>query len=179
VQKGTISASANKIIATTCYHSKNISWTLDKVVTRHNEKFDKSALERNDTQKVITFLDCITDTLLFPMKLSIRANNQLRDDYAGTVSYLMEQITLMGNESNANRQIGVSSYSIPRKTIQRAPGMTGCGYGRGCSGRVGRILNHAPALESWDPTKPGAYYRSMLMSSSQRHSVKYPMEPPS
>jgi hypothetical protein len=36
--------------------------------------------------------------------------------------------------------------------------MTGHGYGRGRGGRADRILNRPPALEAWDPAKPGAYY---------------------
>jgi hypothetical protein len=74
----TISASVDKIIATTHYDSKNKSWTFDMVVTRLNEAFHNSALEQNDTQKVINLLDFITDTSSFPVKLSIIANNQLR-----------------------------------------------------------------------------------------------------
>ncbi|MGL5936684.1 MAG: hypothetical protein ACRCZI_13805 [Cetobacterium sp.] len=146
----TMHASAEKVLASTRYDGRNKSWTFDKVVTRLNEAFDNSALEWDDTQKVIKLLDCITDNLLLPVKLSIRANDALRIDYAGTVAYILEQITMMGHESNSNRNIG--AYNIPRK-----------GPGRGGNrthpaARAGRSLHRTPGLESWDPERPGAYY---------------------
>jgi hypothetical protein len=150
----TINASAEKILANTRYDGRNKSWTFDKVVTRLNEAFDDSALEWDDTQKVIKLLDCITDQLLLPVKLSIRANDTLRIDYPGAVAYILEQITMMGHESNSSRNIG--AYNIPRK----GPGRGGAGRGR-----AGRILHRPPGLESWDPTRPGAYYSRACYAS--------------
>ena len=153
----TINANAEKILANTRYDGRNKSWTFDKVVTRLNEAFDDSALEWDDTQKVIKLLDCITDQLLLPVKLSIRANDALRIDYPSTVAYILEQITMMGHESNSSRNIG--AYNIPRK----GPGRGGAGRGRG--GRSARVLNRPPGLESWDPNKPGAYYSRACYAS--------------
>jgi hypothetical protein len=157
----TINAGAEKILANTRYDGRNKSWTFDKVVTRLNEAFDNSALERDDTQKVIKLLDCITDQLLLPVKLSIRANDALRVDYPGTVAYILEQITMMGHESNSSRNIG--AFNIPRK----GPGRGGAGRGqRGHpAARAGRNLHRTPGLESWDPTKPGAYYSRACYAS--------------
>jgi hypothetical protein len=61
---------------------------------------------------------------------------------------------MMGHKSNSNRNIG--AYNIPRK----GPGRGGGGRGiRGSyAGRAGRNLHRPPGLESWDPTRPGAYY---------------------
>ena len=153
----TTNASAEKILANTRYDGRNKSWTFDKVVTRLNEAFDDSALEWDDTQKVIKLLYCITDQLLLPVKLSIRANEALRIDYPSTVAYILEQITMMGHESNSSRNIG--AYNIPRK----GPGRGGAGRGR--AGRAARVLNRPPGLESWDPARPGAYYSRACYAS--------------